>query len=75
MQLYLINFLQEVVDLTNPQCMIDGFLLHQVNEKKTTNNPILNDDSLISLIVDIFEAGREDFLVYNQYQYISNFIC
>ena len=47
------------MDFDNPECFIDGLLLHQAMEKSTGSKPVLTDEILSYLIFDLFEAGTD----------------
>ena len=51
------TYLQAVFDINNPECVLDGLLLHQAHENKTAKTQVLTDDILVCLLFDLFEAG------------------
>ena len=44
-------------DVDNPECVIDGLLAHQAAEQAKGDTHIFADDIMVSLLVDIVEAG------------------
>ena len=57
------------MDLDNPECFIDGLLLHQALEKSTGHKSVLTDEILSHLIFDLFEAGN-DYLKFTNPLYV-----
>ena len=49
--------LQAVFDFENPKCVIDGLLAHQTAEQTKGDTSVFADDIMVSLLIDIVEAG------------------
>ena len=50
--------LQAVLDVDNPECVIDGLLSHQAAEQRKGDTGVFADDITVSLLIDIVEAGN-----------------
>ena len=58
------------MDLDNPECFIDGLLLHPALEKSTGHKSVPTDEILSHLIFDLFEAG-DDYLKFTNSLYVT----
>ena len=63
--------LQAVVDVDNPECVIDGLLSHQAAEQRKGDTGVFADDIMVSLLIDIVEAGDSHYM----YQFFFFFFC
>ena len=50
--------LQIIFDVNFPQCVIDELLSRQVTEQSPDKSHIFTEDSIITILINIFEAGR-----------------
>ena len=53
-----ILILQMMFDIDSPACVIDGLLAQQATEQSTEEGPVFTDNILVSLLINVFEAGK-----------------